>query len=190
MGLAGLMMCGCMSNQELKDWGKRTAAKQKEKEAARKELESRQIKSVYDPYTTSYKVTGKEFKTDRDTAALFRAGLSKSGDLAYCQLYVHHASIDGWKNLDAAFDIEANKLPAQRISSTVVGGWECEDVAVDLTRNYLGAHRENGLNIKLKGTRGELIVIVPSLFVRGFLSGLEDEIAAAKNHNEPISQAK
>src|SRR5258707_231078 len=36
IGLIGLMLCGCMSNQELKDWGKRRAARMDEKEQQRK----------------------------------------------------------------------------------------------------------------------------------------------------------
>ena len=75
-----------------------------------------------------------------------------------------------WSFFDSSTDSTGKNLDVIGISRDIISGNEVwEKVAIVLDRTYLESKKENGLNIRIDGQRGKMIVKVPSLYIIQFL---------------------
>jgi hypothetical protein len=130
---------------------------------------------AFDPYAGGYSVTGKQLGLGdfpNITKLWLRGGFDKNRQNEFFQLYIYHWSQTGWLFLNSASDIDATVLPVHVLSQdlAVTGGGTVEEhVAIDLTRDYLLTHQTNGLNIRIMGSKGSLVVTVNGMYIQGFL---------------------
>ncbi|MEQ9823468.1 MAG: hypothetical protein ABQ298_03705 [Puniceicoccaceae bacterium] len=132
---------------------------------------TRNTRSTFDAYTQTETIDG--MVVDQGGFPnITRAKLVATRDSAGTQyfLHVHHWSQTGWKFLENAADINGNRLEAFRLDTdvTYTGNVE-ETLSIPLTLEYLQERTLDGLNVKLWGQRGEVVVELPSPYVVGFL---------------------
>jgi hypothetical protein len=135
-------------------------------------------KSIYDPYLKQTTVLAdmvikrNYFGVDR---LLYRLKAEiRNGADPVLQLYVG-TDYDDSGVFYFASDIDAIVLPVLQINSqTADKAPAAENVAVTLSRPYLDSHKTTGLNIRLTGNRGSLIVEVPGPYIEGFLAKLDE----------------
>lgn len=141
---------------------------------------------TYDPYAGATAITGPWMDLGgfpNITRYTLRAAVDKSGEIKFVQLYVHQWSQLGWYFLQSASDIEGVAHPVIVIDRQVESGANVsEHVGISLSREYLAARRHSGLNFRLNGKRGDIIIQVPAAYVDGFLQKLEGtQTPAAKS---------
>jgi len=106
-----------------------------------------------------------------------RAGIPTRGQ-SFLQLYVRYWSQLGWYFLSSASDVEGTVLPLVQIDRNVDQSANVEEiVGVTLSRDYLENHKSSGLNIRIAGQRGSVVVKVPGAYVAGFLARFDDALA-------------
>lgn len=128
---------------------------------------------TYDPYLGGYTVRGKVVDLGgfpNVTKVCLRGGFDKHGQNEFYQLYVLHWSQTGWYFLHSASDANAVFLPLRKLDQSVsIGATVQEQVAIDLTRDYLSSHQTSGMDIRVLGSKGSLIVKLNALYIQGFL---------------------
>jgi hypothetical protein len=138
----------------------------------------------FDPYTQAYAVTGPQLDLGgfpNITKVWMRGGFDKEGRTAFVQLYVLHWSQTGWKFLRSANDVTGTPLNVRQLDREVQRGGNVEEhVAIDLPRAFLEERKVSGLNIRVDGSKGSLIVEVSGVYVAGFLAKFDEAIAAAQ----------
>ena len=130
---------------------------------------------VYDPYAGGFAVTGKRLNCGdfpNKTRLWLRGGFDKNRQGEFFQLYVYYWSQTGWMFLKSASDSDAMDLPLRVLNQDlgILSDTVEEHVAVDMTRDYLIAHFKSGFNIRIVGSKGNLTVRVPGMYVEGFLN--------------------
>jgi hypothetical protein len=138
-----------------------------------------------DPYDNYYSVSGMKLDLGgfpNITKVYMRGGFDKTGTNEFIQLYVFHWSQTGWNFFDQASDISGTPLDVHQLGRQVKSGTVVEEhVAIDLPRDFLESRKNQGLNIRLLGSKGYLIVEIPSPYLTGFLEKYDSAINGFKN---------
>lgn len=153
---------------------------------------AKDTKITFDPYTQSVKVTGDRVDSmpgSLDSLSYFlRGSLSKDAAEQNLQLYVRYWGQSGWYFFSSAHDITGKNLPVVQIDRNVETGANIEEVfAINLTYDYLVAMKNVGLNIKISGSRGSLVLVVPPAYVTGFLKKFDEALILLKTGEVPES---
>jgi membrane-associated protease RseP (regulator of RpoE activity) len=150
-------------------------------------------KVSYDPYTKSTSVFGdmvQETDFPNILSYRLRAGIQKDAQ-SFVQLYVTYWSQSGWYFLSSANDIDGIALPVIQIDREVQTNATVEEtVAVSLSRSHLDSHKSSGLNIRLTGQRGSVIVKVPPAYIVGFLAKFDTVLPQTGNSANLESASK
>ena len=95
----------------------------------------------------------------------------KNGDnRIHFQLYVILKSRHHWWFFDRALDTNGNKLQVKPIGVDWESGWKTEHLLIQLSRPYLNRLATKlGLSLKVTGKQGEIVLNVPSFYLKGFL---------------------
>ncbi len=134
--------------------------------------------TLHDPYTRQTFVTGdlvKERNYLGFSKLLYRLEAEiRNGNEPNIRLYVGSNSAEhGF--LYSASDIDATVLPVAQVNTELTANARAdENVALTLSRPYLESHKTSGLDIRIGGNRGALIVKVPGPYIAGFLAKLDD----------------
>jgi hypothetical protein len=113
--------------------------------------------------------------------ARLEGAFGKTGQNELILLRVHYWSQTGWKFLDNASDITGNNLTVyQRDQRTNPDATVEEDIVVITPRDYLESRKTQGLDIRITGTKGYLIVKVPADYVVGFLEKYDSALKRVK----------
>jgi hypothetical protein len=99
--------------------------------------------------------------------------LFTNGSLELVQLYFSQ-TLGNWAFYSEAGDSDGVQLDLVEIDRTVLSAKTVnETVAVNMDHAYLISHKDTGLDIKISGKRGSVIVTVPSTYISGYLAALE-----------------
>ena len=100
----------------------------------------------------------------------FLRACKETGDEIRFQLYIKQKSRHRWFFFNRAVDSKGNKFPVKQVGVDRDSGWKTEHVLIRLSRAYLnGAAAKLGLSLRITGKQGEVILNVPSFYVRGFI---------------------
>ncbi|MEQ1836608.1 MAG: hypothetical protein ABL862_09255 [Candidatus Nitrotoga sp.] len=109
-----------------------------------------------------------------DTILLRAWKSDEDGGFSY-QIYVIDYYHGDWRFYDTAFDSKGNnliiKLNSRDVSSCDY--FTCahqEHIGINVSREYLEKNQENGIVFKLNGKGGEETFIIPSTYIKAFLS--------------------
>jgi len=92
------------------------------------------------------------------------------------QIYVSDRDTD-WRFFHSAYDAGGNKLDFRTVDSLVTStGSTREDYVIVVDRKYLNNSIGKGINFKAVGQRGEKIIIIPSVYIEGFLRKVDEYI--------------
>jgi len=137
----------------------------------------------YDQYLHAYTVTGLQLDLGdfpNITKYQLRGGFDEHGDREFFQLYLDHWDQFGWRFLDSTFDTDGHALSTTILSRTVKADAAVDEiVAIDLSRQYVVDHLEKGINVKLFGQSGSVVIVLQPIYVQGFLRAFDDEKAVA-----------
>jgi hypothetical protein len=109
-----------------------------------------------------------------DTVLLRAWRSNESGSISY-QIYVIDYYHGDWRFYDAASDSKGNNLTITLNSRDVSSCdyFTCahhEHLGMNVSRDYLEKNQENGIILKVSGTGGEETFIIPSIYIKAFLS--------------------
>ena len=92
-------------------------------------------------------------------------------------LVILYLSVNGWLSADHVLDSEGHRIQgfrgADESFDVKYGRVTKEIYYIPLTRRYLEAHRNSGMNFRLQGPKGTLIVTQPANFVGRFLADVD-----------------
>ncbi len=137
----------------------------------------------FDQYSKTATVSGpQEFNSQTDTTYWLTGFIPVPNDGPEVQLNIHWFGTD-WLFLSSTLDIASNYLPTTVISRNLdsdAPGVVDEDVAVQLSVPYLTqGMMSSGLNLKIYGSAGSIIVTVPPEYIAGYLTELAQVNSAA-----------
>ena len=144
----------------------------------------------FDPYTKQMSVISKTAQMDGAFPNIGSYNLQyryKSGAEPVVQLYFEYWSQLGWYFFSSASDIDAIALPVAELDKTVGSGSVTETIIMTISEQYLANHRTSGLNIRVNGKRGAVILNVPGPYVDGFLKKLNEVKAANGLTTQPTA---
>ena len=98
-------------------------------------------------------------------------GRSNEIDLVVKATFLNN--VGGWRFLEQAFDSQGTQLTTKVVSRDADEYGVAETVAIEMPIEYLVAHSRSGLDIKIIGSRGDLLIKLPGSYVQGFLSALK-----------------
>lgn len=86
---------------------------------------------------------------------------------------VFSADVEDWHFFNKAADIDGQELHVIQGDRSLLGlgSGVSETVAVEVTPDYIRRHRSTGMNIKIMGSRGDKVVIIPADAVEAFANG-------------------
>ena len=95
----------------------------------------------------------------------------KNGDnKIHFQLYVILKSRHRWRFFDRALDTNGKVLEVKQVGVDWESGWKTEHLLIQLSRPYLNRLAAKlGLSLRFTGKQGEIVLNVPSFYVKGFL---------------------
>lgn len=141
-------------------------------------------KVKFDPYSDFYSISGMKLDLGgfpNITRVHMRGGFNKSGDNEFVQLYVFYWSQTGWKFFNQASDISGTPLNVHQLARNINSSTSIEEhIAIDLPREFLENRKTQGLNIRILGSKGSLIVEIPSSYLIGFLEKYDSAINGFK----------
>ena len=129
-----------------------------------------------DPYTHAKYVHSPKFNLEWPKGYGFcflSANADKDGKLYSLVLFAKHLN---WVFLDSASDRNGNTFQVVKMDSQADSGWCEESVTVMLTKFDLEEAALVGLDIKVIGKRGDVVVVLPASYVSGFLAKANEEI--------------
>jgi len=86
------------------------------------------------------------------------------------QIFVDYAA-ENWAFLNSAHDIDGRALNVSSAGRDVEpDATISEMISVELPPGYLEKHADMGLNIRIDGQKGEMLVVIPPPYVQGFLA--------------------
>jgi hypothetical protein len=97
---------------------------------------------------------------------------------------------DGWYFFDHAADIDGNDLPVIQGDRNVELGGVHELFGIRLTPKYLADHRTTGFNLKIMGSKGERVVVVPAEVVSTFETAYLLEVQKAGGFRGDLSPSE
>jgi hypothetical protein len=154
--------------------------------------------SKYDEYTKATGIAtqnyvlpgediGSSFSHSKTAYALLMANVTDAGQESIT-LRVVYTDFNGWAFLAVAHDSDGGVLPVKVVSRDVESGSRVkEEISVDLARGYLVSHLETGLNIRVDGKDGQIVVKLPPKYVAAFMKQLELSEASARKKMTSIS---
>ncbi|MDB5363098.1 MAG: hypothetical protein JWO51_4395 [Rhodospirillales bacterium] len=98
-------------------------------------------------------------------------------------LYVSHDEPNVLNAFETAHDDRAQPLATKafsRVRAAGVNEFSHEEVAVIFPDGYLASHAGTGMNIRLEGRHGAIVVTVPALYIQGYLRKLAEVEACTK----------
>lgn len=100
--------------------------------------------------------------------ASLQAAEQKSGDTSTGMLIYYNSQ--SWSFFTSALDLDQTAFPVTQLERAVQpDATVVERFLVNVPTDYLRKHTETGLNIKVYGSRGAIIVTLPGYYVQGFL---------------------
>lgn len=89
-------------------------------------------------------------------------------------LRVVYTNFNGWVFLAVAHDSDGTALPLDVINREVESGSRIsEEISIRLSRPYLASHVESGLNIRVDGKKGQILIKLPARYLAAFVQQLE-----------------
>lgn len=155
------------------------------------------ISTTYDEFKKLTQYTGTNCATAPNDYVIIRAWSDDQTGLAQYQIYVadvlNNGSIAEWRYYSAAYDDSGQQLSLIQIRRDVgpCGRFGCsltEHVGLNVSRQYLTAHQESGIRFQLSGTSGNEVFFIPPLYVRIFLTHVQDP-ARPKAASSPSSSS-
>jgi hypothetical protein len=113
----------------------------------------------------------------------YLAGQVDKSGRSVAWLYVSHDEPNVLNLFDAAHDDQAQPLTTKafsRVRAMGVDGFSHEEVAVIFPDGYLASHAATGMNIRLEGRHGAIVLTVPAIYIQGYLRKLTEVEACAK----------
>jgi len=122
--------------------------------------------TVYTSAPLSVEKVGTWFNAGFALASL-QATQSKDGTDAGMLIYYNSQS---WSFFSSALDLDQTAFTVTQIERAVQSdATVTERFLVHIPTDYLRKHTETGLNIKVYGSRGAIVVTLPGFYVQGFL---------------------
>ena len=85
------------------------------------------------------------------------------------QIYIVYNDA-GWAFLESAVDSDGEKMDLVQISRDVLrGSFITEHVALTVSREYLEARKIRGISARIYGSRRNIDIVLPSIYIDGFL---------------------
>jgi len=109
-----------------------------------------------------------------------RAQVENKNVISY-QIYVLDRDSD-WRFFNSAYDADGKKLDFRTVDSLVesygaYSGYTREEYVIVVDRKYLNNSIGKEINFKAVGQRGERVIVVPSIYIEGFLKKVDEYIA-------------
>lgn len=149
-----------------------------------------EVKTIakYDEYskatgiaTAAFDVPGIGSFLDPSSMAVHLAGNVTDGGKEGMWLSGAYSGAD-WKFFGSAQDVDGNVLPLTVDDRRVLGaGRIVENFSITVTRPYLESHRDSGINLRVNGKYGAVIVKLPGDYVAAFMNslvGIESSVRA------------
>lgn len=92
-------------------------------------------------------------------------------------LYVSHDEPNVLNAFETAHDDQAQVLMTKafsRVRAAGINGFSHEEAAVYFPDGYLASHARTGMNIRLEGQHGAIVVTVSALYIQGYLRKLTE----------------
>jgi hypothetical protein len=129
-----------------------------------------------DQYTRVSKIAARpipivDFPNTSTAQLVSLQGRSNEIDLVVQAIFLHNAG--GWRFLEQAFDSQGTQLATKVVSQDSDESGVTETVAIAVPKEYLVAHSQSGLDIKIVGRRGDVLIKLPASYVQGFLLALQ-----------------
>ena len=100
----------------------------------------------------------------------FLRAYKNADDKLHFQLYVVLKSRHHWWFFGRALDTDGNVLKVKPIGVDLESGWKTEHLLIQLSRPYLNRLAAKfGLSLRVTGKQGEIVLNVPSFYLKGFL---------------------
>lgn len=127
-----------------------------------------------DGYRKTTWIKGPLFRSSYNiTNTIFLRCLVQEENVSFYQLYISDKKQD-WRFYNSAYDLKGKKLNFVQIDHEVTSGaMTKEDFAISLTKDYLTENTQTGLNIKIYGKRGDVVLSLPPHYIQGFLRKVE-----------------
>lgn len=129
----------------------------------------------HDPFKNITKITGSEHQFALAEYVNLRAW-SIGNNMVY-QLYVNTwmSPSSGFSYYNSAYSIGGNSLNLTPIAREITSSSSGREIfGIDLSREQLNAAKESGLLIKACGSRGEILISMPSSYIVGFLQKVDE----------------
>jgi hypothetical protein len=130
-----------------------------------------------DPYTQVTKISARPIPMVLDfpnTATAYLVafeGRRREVDLVVQCVFSNGAG--GGRSLHQTFDSHGTELETKVVSQDQNDYAVTESIAITLSRAYLVSHAQSGLDMKLIGDTGAVIIKIPAAYVQGFLFALK-----------------
>jgi len=98
-------------------------------------------------------------------------------------LYVSHDEPNVLNVFETAHDAQAQPLKTKafsRVRAAGVSEFSHEEVAVYFPDGYLASHAATGMDIRIEGRHGTIVVTVPAVYIQGYLRRLTEVEACTK----------
>ena len=127
-------------------------------------------KVISDPYTKTTSILGSniDVRWPRGYGRYKLAGGEYSG--GYLVVLANHLD---WAFLDSAIDRDSTIFPTEVMERKVEYPWCREIVRVKMSKDYLQKATKSGIDVKIMGKGGDIVVVVPAHYVEGFLLKME-----------------
>lgn len=158
-------------------------------------------KVSYDPYTRTTLING---QTHTHNALLdldkwsYWLSASITDGIAKNPVLLFWTTTPEWYFFDRAADVDGNELEVIKGNRDVQLGSVSESFGVALTPKYLADHRTTGLNLKIMGSRGARVVVVPPEVITTFeatylsevekVGGFRNDLVAAQSAASPTAE--
>jgi hypothetical protein len=187
----GILLASCMSREEM-------VAKYEEETRLRKEKEERELKGAIDKgiaapvdceldefRKTTYCYAGTMPMPTYDSYGRLDGGYSFSIS-SYKLIFAENDSLkniyfsftyksEDWAFINSALDIDGNRLKFTQKNRQVLPrlGYVQENFLIEVEKDYLKKHIANGIKIKLIGDKREIVLDIPSGYIKAFLSWID-----------------
>ncbi len=157
------------------------------------------VKTDYDNFKKIISFDGTRIRGGDDFSALrqgfvcpgkssyLRATHSMKSNTTGYQLYVRVCYTGDWAFYDEAYDEHGNRLETISILRKVIdcsSGGVCqyvEDIGISIDKSQLEEYSYTGVTIQMSGRRDHVIFVIPSDYIKIFLSGVLRGLSTSKN---------
>ena len=147
----------------------------------------------YDPYTKTINITGRSrlhnALLDPNKWAYWLSATITNG-VAQNPMLMFSTNTPEWYFFDRAADIDGNELPVIQGNRDVQLHGVHELFGIEMTPKYLADHRATGFNLKIMGSRGTIVVIVPAEAISTFETTWLAEVNKAGGFREDLAATR